>query len=81
MMVHSGEVPGTQRIANLDGEEGWSPWQKWGGLGETNEFVIRAERENDQFDFRYIGSNVDIGKWGLNIQLLEPPETNLESQA
>lgn len=80
-MVHSGEVPGTQRTAKLDGEEGWSPWQNWGGLGETNEFVIRAERENDQLDFRYIGSNVGIGKWGLNIQVLEPPERNLESQA
>lgn len=46
MMVHSGEVPGTQRIAKFDGED-WSPWQKRGGLGETNEFVIRAERGND----------------------------------
>ena len=58
--IHSEEVPDTKRTAKLDGEEGWSPWQEMGGLRETNEFVISAERENDQCDFRYIGSNVGI---------------------
>lgn len=47
MTVHSEEVPDTKRTAKLDGEEGWSPWQEWGGLRETNTFVISAEREND----------------------------------
>lgn len=36
--------PDTKMIPKLDKKERWSPWQKWSGSGETNEFAVRGKK-------------------------------------